>query len=147
MSPARWSCSIACSHPRRSAVVLDLEAALAQPLPAVRGVDHELELVLLNLVLNSLEALRGRAEGRIVVSASHAGAEVRVTFADDGPGVDPALQIRMFEPCVSGWETGSYAGLGLAASRALAERHGGSLTYSRGDGPGARFVWTLPAIG
>jgi signal transduction histidine kinase len=132
---------------RHTGVVLDFEGARAHPLPAVRGVDHEIELVLLNMVLNSLEALRGRTTGRIVVSALHVGTEVRVTVTDDGPGIAPELQVRMFEAGVSGWGTDGFPGLGLAASRALAERHGGSLTFAPGDGPGARFVLTLPAVG
>ncbi len=131
---------------QHSAVALDLAGAWADPLPAVRGVSHEIELVLLNLVLNSLEALRGRAGGRIVVTASHVGSEVRVTVADDGPGIAPELEARAFEPWVTGWGSGDFAGLGLAASRTLAERHGGSLTYARDDGPGARFVLILPVI-
>jgi C4-dicarboxylate-specific signal transduction histidine kinase len=131
---------------QHSAVALDIAGAWAEPLPAVRGVSHEIELVLLNLILNSLEALRGRAGGRIVVTALHIGSEVRVIVADDGPGIAPELEARAFEPWVTGWASGDFAGLGLAASRTLAERHGGSLIYTRDDGPGARFVLSLPAI-
>jgi C4-dicarboxylate-specific signal transduction histidine kinase len=132
---------------QHSAVALDLAGAWADPLPAVWGVSHEIELMLLNLLLNSLEALRGRAGGRIVVTAAHLGSEVRVTVADDGPGIAPQLVARAFEPWVTGWGSEDFAGLGLAASRTLAERHGGSLTYARDDSPGARFVLSLPAIG
>lgn len=129
-----------------SGVALDFEDVLAHPLPAVCGVDHEIELVLLNLLLNSLAALDGRSGARIVVSALHVGGEVRITFEDDGPGIVPDLQARMFEPGVSGWGTEASPGLGLAASRALAESQGGSLVLARHDGPGACFLLTLPAM-
>jgi two-component system, NtrC family, C4-dicarboxylate transport sensor histidine kinase DctB len=118
----------------------------AASLPAVQGVAHDIELIVLNLVLNSLEALRGRPKGRIALVASHAGAEVRVTVSDDGPGMTHELEAHLFEPGVSGWSRGGFAGLGLAASRALAERYGGSLTYKRESRPGVSFVLALPTI-
>ena len=80
-------------HERHTAVTLDLTTALAGKLPAVRAVDHEIELVLLNLICNSMEALRGRAAGRIVVSTLHVGDHVHVAVADDGPGVAPTWRL------------------------------------------------------
>lgn len=131
-------------HP---SVVLDIEAVRETPLPAVRGVAHDLELVFLNLVLNSLEALRGRPDGRIVVTATHTGTIVRVTVADNGPGIAPALEPHLFEPGMSGWSTGEFPGLGLAASRIVAERHGWTLRFAGSGTPGARFELNLPTIG
>jgi C4-dicarboxylate-specific signal transduction histidine kinase len=128
-------------------VALEIGSAGVDRLPAVRGVSHELELVLLNLVLNSLQALRGRAAGRILITASDLGTKVQVIVKDDGPGIAPALRSRLFEPFVSGWNVPGYVGLGLAASRTLLERHGGSLAYAPSDEPGATFVLELPAVG
>ena len=125
---------------------VSLDLAGTDKLPAVRAVDDDLELVLLNLAMNALEAVRSQPGGRIVMAASHDGAEVRVTVADDGPGLAPGLEERMFEPFVSGWTGSTAAGIGLTVSRAIAERNGGSLTYEAGAGPGARFVLSLPVV-
>ena len=138
-------------HERHTGVTLDLTTAQADQLPAVRAVDHEVELVLLNLICNSVEALRGRPAGRIVVNTSHVGSHVHVAVEDDGPGVAPAVEASMFEPFVTGWSGADSAGLGLTVSRWLAERHGGGLSYVPSDdaaanGAGARFVLALPVM-
>jgi C4-dicarboxylate-specific signal transduction histidine kinase len=125
-------------------VTLDL--AGTENLPAVRAVEADLELVLLNLVTNSLEALRGQPSGRITMAASRAGAEVQVSVTDDGPGPAPGIEARMFEPFVTGWTVGDFTGIGLTVSRAIAERDGGRLTYEPGAQPGARFVLSLPIV-
>jgi signal transduction histidine kinase len=126
----------------RTGTVLDTAAALRVPLPAVRGVEPELEQILFNLVVNALDGIGDASEGRIVLSARADDAMVEVVVEDDGSGVAAGVAGRLFEP---GATTRADAdGLGLAASRRLAERHGGALIWEPGPGPGARFVLRLP---
>jgi signal transduction histidine kinase len=105
----------------------------------------QVQQVLLNLLLNALDALPRGGTVRLEVrppTAAAPFAEVRV--ADSGPGIAPRIRARLFEPFVSSKETG--LGLGLSICRRLVEAHGGTI---RGDnapgGGGAVFTFTLPA--
>lgn len=99
-----------------------------------------LRQVLANLLVNAAQAGARHAW----VRAEPDGAEVRVVVRDDGPGVDPALRPRLFEPFATGRAQGT--GLGLALSRRIVERQGGTLRLFEGaGGPGAAFELRLPA--
>jgi signal transduction histidine kinase len=127
----------------RTSIVLDMDPALSPLLPAVRGTDQELEQILLNLVVNALEAMGERIDGVIRLRTDIVDGGVRLTIEDDGPGVPPDLGERIFEPYVTS-RPGAKAGLGLAAARALAERWGGTLDWAPMDRVGARFALGLP---
>ena len=128
----------------RSGMRLDLEGALGAVLPAVAGVEHEIEQILLNLVLNALEATGEATGARLVVDAIALDASVRVSVTDNGPGIPPDRRARLFVP-VPKVRGGRLRGLGLAVSRGLARRFGGDLVFSADAGPGARFDLLLPA--
>jgi len=103
---------------------VNLDVRLEPSLPALYVDRLQIELVLRNLIANSVEAVRGA--GRVRISAMrHGASQLRLVVEDDGPGISPAARERLFEPFVSGKSTGM--GLGLAISRAIAEAHGGSL--------------------
>lgn len=111
---------------------------------AARGDPRSVTQILVNLVSN---AVRYSTEGTAVtVSFEAAGRWARVHVADEGPGIDPADQERIFEPFQqggSGWSEGS--GLGLAISRRLARSMGGDIRLRSTLGQGARFTLELPA--
>ena len=101
----------------------------------------QVELVLRNLLANSVDAVHATPNGRIEVwvapeDARHA----RIVVADNGPGVAAERRESVFEPLVSGKPTGM--GLGLAVSRAIAEAHGGSLEARAGG----EFHLVLPCL-
>ncbi len=127
----------------RSGVHLELEGALGTALPAVCGAEHEVEQILLNLMLNALEAMGERAGGRLVLRAVTVEGDVRVSVVDNGTGLAPGVRPRLFEaaPAIRG---GRLRGLGLTVSRVLARRCGGDLVYVASEGPGARFDLLLP---
>lgn len=114
-------------------------SGLGAPCP-IEGDPTQLRQAVLNLVENAFHA--AGVGGRVAVSLEREGAEVRLHVDDSGPGIDPAIRNRLFEPLVTTKANGS--GLGLALVRRVAERHGGRVDASRGPLGGARFTLTLP---
>ena len=111
---------------------------------AARGDPRSVTQILVNLVAN---AVRHSTQGTAVtISFESAGRWARVHVADEGPGIDPADQDRIFEPFQQGgsaWSEGS--GLGLAIARRLARSMGGDIRLRSTPGQGARFTLELPA--
>jgi signal transduction histidine kinase len=91
-----------------------------------------------------VENARRHARTRVWLELSSDGGRVLVAVRDDGPGVDPALGERVFEPGVRGEDRPGGAGLGLALARRMARSCGGDVRI--GDGPGGCFVLELPAL-
>ena len=134
----------------------DFEAkhiALQTDLTATRShVDADparLQQVLWNLLKNASKFTHDR--GRVEVRTADTPDGLRLTVADTGVGIDPAIIATLFEPFEQGGReiTRRYGGLGLglSISRGLVERHGGTLTAaSPGPGRGATFTLTLPTV-
>jgi two-component system sensor histidine kinase HydH len=118
---------------------LALELAPLAGLPEVRGDPSQLRQVFVNLLSNAREA--AGPQGTISLDASVEASTVSVAVADDGPGVNPSIRARLFEPLVTTRQKG--IGLGLSLVKRIVERHGGTVSYEP-RGPGARFVVRLP---
>ena len=123
---------------RPEGVTVELDGIDA--LPPVEGDAVQLRQVFVNLLENAVYAASPR--GAVAVRARADGAGVAVDVEDTGPGVDAATQRRLFEPLITTKERG--IGLGLALVKRIAERHGGSVSYSDREGGGARFTVRLP---
>ena len=108
----------------------------------VMGTESELREVLLNLIINSLEALR--SGGRIVVRTHESDGWVAIDVEDNGHGVDDELLGRIFEPFYSTKTNGQ--GMGLSTSRNIIRRLGGSLELVEKEGRGALFRISMPAV-
>ena len=119
-----------------------LEAGQVEPLLA-SGEDRAVIQILVNLIGN---AVRHSPEGGKVglVFAKTAGT-ASVTVSDEGPGIDPADQQRIFERFERADQKTAGTGLGLAISRRLARSMGGDVTLESAPGEGSRFTLTLPA--
>ena len=118
---------------------------LAGDLPLVLGDRIQLQQVLLNLMINAIEAMSsdGDAQYKLVVrSARNAANGVLVAVEDSGPGPDPKGLDRLFEAFYTTKTQG--LGLGLAISRRIIEAHGGRLWASANAPRGAVFQFTLP---
>jgi signal transduction histidine kinase len=124
---------------------VEVDLALAGALPAVEGLRVQLGQVIVNLVLNACEALAEKdGERRVGISTAARVARVELAVSDNGPGLDPAVADRVFEPFVTTKPGG--LGVGLAICRSIAERHGGHLSAETPPGGGLRMVLTLPVL-
>jgi signal transduction histidine kinase len=110
-------------------------------LPASVDRDQLLSL-LTNLLFNAIDAAPAGGEVE-VTTATAPGGTIRVTVADTGPGIDPAVAGRLFDPFATTKPTGT--GLGLTVARRVARDHGGTLTAANRPGGGACFTLTLPS--
>ena len=122
-----------------------LQTELAPGLPRVDGDRTQLQQVILNLILNAIEAMGGIDEGtrelRINTEREAAGG-VLVTVRDSGPGLDPADTERVFTAFYTTKPKGM--GMGLAICRSMVEAHGGRMWASANEPRGAVFQFTLP---
>ncbi|MGJ0223469.1 ATP-binding protein, partial [Streptococcus pyogenes] len=127
----------------RSRVTLRLE--LADALPPVIGDRVQLQQVILNLIVNALDAMSAVAPAarELVVATALEGAVVHLSVRDTGTGVPPDSTERLFEPFFTTKAKGM--GIGLWVSRSIVESHGGRLWAARNDGAGATFRFTLPS--
>lgn len=121
--------------------------ALAAGLPQVFADPHQLQQVLLNLVINAEQAmLSANGRGTLVVRTWHNAADDTVVLEvnDDGPGVPEDVQSKVFDPFFTTKEVGKGTGLGLTVAYAIIQEHGGRIWIRSGDGPGASFFVELP---
>ena len=122
-----------------------LRTELAPTLPGVAGDRVQLQQVLLNLIVNAIEAMSGvhdrPRELTIVTAASEPGAVV-VEVRDSGPGLDEEGAERVFEPFYTTKAQG--IGIGLSISRSIVEAHGGRLWATSNQPHGAVFRFSLP---
>jgi C4-dicarboxylate-specific signal transduction histidine kinase len=123
-------------------VVIELDPAL----PLVMANRLQLQKVLVNLVCNGVEAIRGAGKPStaltITVRTSVENNMALVTVQDSGPGLDARTAHRIFDPFFTTKPDG--IGLGLAISRSLIEANGGQLWADLEAGPGATFHFVLP---
>ena len=120
--------------PQQPKVAFELE--LARDLPPVRGDEHYVSQIFVNLLSNAAHA----GASRVRVSARAESGAVLVDVEDDGAGIPPHALPRLFEPFFTTGEPGQGTGLGLALCHASMERFGGSISgANRGDARGAVF--------
>ncbi len=109
----------------------------------VRGDVVGLRRLLLNLVLNARDAV-GENGGRIVVRVVHAAGRAVLEVEDDGPGIDPEIRARLFEPFFTLRRQGRGSGLGLAVVHSIVTAHDGEVDVRSQPGDGTRFIVRLP---
>jgi signal transduction histidine kinase len=136
-------CEIA--QPRLSGSNIRTEIAVAEGLPPIRADVTQLEMALLNLVANALDAMPNG--GTLSIAATARLDEIRIQVTDTGPGIPPEIMGRLFDPWLTTKPAGEGTGLGLAIVRDVIRAHGGSVSAHNQSTPstGAVFVIDLPA--
>ena len=127
---------------------VEIRSELGRGLPTVNADRVQLQQVVLNLVMNAIDAMRDVHDGprRLTVrTRAEEPSQVVVSISDTGIGVGEDLTDRLFEPFYTTKASGM--GMGLSVSRSIVESHGGRLWASVNRGPGATFTFTLPAAG
>jgi PAS domain S-box-containing protein len=122
-----------------------LRPQFADGLAPVAGDRVQLQQVVLNLVLNGIEAMGsvgGRARQLVIATRNLDPDQVQVTVDDAGTGIDPSALGKIFDPFYTTKPGGM--GMGLSISRSIVEAHGGRLWATAKDGPGTLFHFTLP---
>ncbi len=127
----------------RNTVRLSVE--FADDLPRVPGDRIQLQQVLLNLIVNAVEAMltiEDRPRALLITTGSCIDADVRIAVSDNGPGIDPQTANHLFDAFSTTKPDGM--GMGLAISRSIIEAHGGRLWTEANNEVGATFQFTLP---
>jgi C4-dicarboxylate-specific signal transduction histidine kinase len=124
-----------------------LRTELAPALPAILGDRVQLQQVVINLVMNGLEAMQSVTDRprELVIRSRQDGAQlVLVTVTDSGAGISAANVDRLFNAFFTTKSSGM--GMGLSICRSIVEAHGGRMSAANNVGPGARFQFTLPML-
>src|SRR5262245_43400204 len=126
-----------------SSIALDVDARSTRK---VYANFTELEQVTLNFVINAQQSIEsdGRKKGRIVIRCFDSGKKIRLEVQDDGPGVAPEDEPKLFQPFFTTKPVGKGTGLGLSVSYGIIESYGGSIGYKDNEWGGATFFFELP---
>jgi signal transduction histidine kinase len=119
---------------------------LSSVLPTIKGDRVQLQQVLLNLIVNAIEAMSTITDGTcdlVIRSEADGDGGVIVSVRDSGPGLEAGTFERIFEPFYTSKKTG--LGMGLSVCRSIIEAHGGKLWATANTPRGAVFQFTLPA--
>jgi two-component system NtrC family sensor kinase len=128
---------------------IEVVPALAAGLPQVFADAHQIQQVLLNLVINAEQAMvSAHGRGALVIRTWHDEARdaVALEVSDDGPGVPEAARSKIFDPFFTTKEVGKGTGLGLTVAYAIVQEHGGRIRVET-PAHGAAFVVELPVSG
>jgi C4-dicarboxylate-specific signal transduction histidine kinase len=125
--------------------LVSVQMQLADGLPLIQGDRVQLQQVILNLVVNAVEAMTGVSEGSrelLIRTDKVESDDVLVAVRDSGPGLAAASSERLFEPFHTTKPSG--LGMGLSICRSIVESHGGRLWATANVPQGAAFQFTLP---
>jgi PAS domain S-box-containing protein len=136
---------IAITRAEMQTVGVTLHAHLSHDLPLVTGDRVQLQQLMLNLIMNALDAMHDVQDRprELAISTRRTGADaIEVAVQDSGVGLDSQGKEKLFDAFYTSKSVGM--GMGLAISRSIVEHHGGRLWAISNDGPGATFLFTIP---
>jgi NO-binding membrane sensor protein with MHYT domain len=124
---------------------VSVQTQLAEGLPLIQGDRVQLQQVILNLIINAVEAMNGVSEGShelLIGTGKDASGGVLVTVQDSGPGLNPESFEHLFESFYTTKPSGT--GMGLSICRSIVEAHGGRIWATPNAGPGITMQFALP---
>ncbi|HEY3308865.1 MAG TPA: ATP-binding protein [Desulfuromonadaceae bacterium] len=116
---------------------------LDHQLDALRMDSNTLKQILLNIIMNSLQAMEEGGGKLLVETSAPREGEISIVIADTGPGIAEELAAKIFEPYFTTKKPGEGTGLGLFVTRTLVENMGGRIELNSKPGEGATFIITL----
>jgi two-component system NtrC family sensor kinase len=123
-------------------VARDYDAKLAT-IPADQS---QLQQVFMNIVLNAVDAMKGKGRLGIATKSNDAEGTVDIAISDSGPGIAPENLERVFDPFFTTKGVGHGTGLGLSVSYGIVQSHNGDIAVASEPGAGATFTISLPAM-
>jgi signal transduction histidine kinase len=130
------------SEANRYSISIDTE--LAEGLPKVMADRVQLQQVLMNLMLNGIDAMKGTTGGgELTIKSEPSDGQLVISVCDTGVGLPPEQAEQIFKAFFTTKDNGT--GMGLPISRSIVESHGGRLWAAGAFGRGATFQFTLPA--
>ncbi len=118
--------------------------SLSKALPHIMGDKGQLEQVVLNIMINAGEAMKGQGKLNVTSFFSPEARTINIKFEDTGPGIPQEIRTRIFEPFFTTKQPGRGTGLGLSITHGIVQRHGGKIKVSGEAGKGACFELIFP---
>jgi signal transduction histidine kinase len=122
----------------------DIKLDLAEGLPTFTGNSQKIEQVLINLIVNSGQAMPDDRKGTITVKTSKENGNILVEVRDDGQGMTEKVMKQIFDPFFTTKRAKGGTGLGLAISYKIIEEHGGKISVTSKQGVGTSFLIRIP---
>jgi two-component system NtrC family sensor kinase len=105
-----------------------------------------MQQVFMNIVLNAVDAMKGKGRLGIATKSNDAEGTVDIAISDSGPGIAPENLERVFDPFFTTKGVGHGTGLGLSVSYGIVQSHNGDIAVASEPGAGATFTISLPAM-
>ena len=124
---------------------IEVVTHFAPDLPEILADRFQMQQVFLNIVLNGEQAMTGaHGRGNLTITTAQINGCIKITFADDGPGIPPEIINRIFDPFFTTKDIGKGTGLGLSISYGIITKMGGRIYAESQFGKGAAFIIELP---
>lgn len=121
---------------------ITIEQNLADTLPLVRLDKDQFQQVVVNILINAMEAIERKGKIRVETSYDQPERTIKLKITDNGYGIPEDVRLKLFDPFFTTKDTGT--GLGLSISYGIIESHGGRISFESQVGRGTAFTITLP---
>ena len=127
---------------QQDAKALNTDCLIDDNLPEILADSRQIEQVLMNLIINAIQAMSGKGKLTIKVNYITTEKKIKIQISDNGPGIPEELQNKVFEPFFTTKEKG--VGLGLFLCKEVINRHKGVIYFETGQNCGTTFIIELP---